>query len=73
MAHPTEWCVGVGRASYHQARAGGSSGGEMCFSTKIRALRFMARVKQHRKHEYMTLMPPRGTLSGARKRKRRTR
>lgn len=72
MAHPTEWCVAVGRPSYHQARAGHGSAGEMCWSTKLKALRYMANVRRRNKHETMTLIPPRGGLSGGR-RKRRSR
>ena len=67
-----EWCVAEGRPSYHQARAGGAAAGYMCFSTKIRALRFMAGFKKHHPHESVRLIPPQG-MSGARKRRRRRR
>jgi len=53
-----EWKVGTGRPSWHQARAGHRDAGLMGFSSKIQALRYMARFKRHHPHEPMRLIPP---------------
>lgn len=59
MSNPT-WWVEEGRPSWHQARAGHGSAARSGFSSKIQALRYMARSKRLRPHEPLRLVPPRG-------------
>jgi hypothetical protein len=78
----TRYCVHSGSPSWHQRRAGHGSSGADCFWKKSDAQKFMRRVRKklpahepvfittERKLRHFDRELPRGTLYGARRRRR---